>query len=177
MMKLFFILLLTCSFLNSFSQDNEEIKTIFGNNVEKISGFGGSFMRFSRVNNDFAHVTGGGAAFVLNDNYYFGIYGTAMTNGVKISSENIDYANAKIKFETSGLFYGYIIAPMKPVHISTGLRTGYGEIAFIDDVRLVEDRVFSIAPTVEMEFNVTTFFRFGIGISYSQVLGVDKLEG
>ncbi len=169
-MKKTFILIVLgfCVFLTNAQDD--EIQTLFGDRPFRISGFGGPFMTFSTLDGEFAHMMGGGGGVLLGD-FFFGGYGLGLTN-------NIPYAGTddEISFGHGGLWLGYNYMSKKLVHPSFHVQVGWGEIrqrerygGYTDD----GDNIMVITPTLEVEMNITRYFRLGLGGTYRSVMFVD----
>lgn len=153
-----------------FSQDGE-YKTIFDRTDFKISGFGGPCMSFTSLDGEFAHMMGGGGGIMLGD-FFFGGYGMGMTNNVNINGNDLDFGHG-------GLWFGYSFLANKAIHPSIHVQTGWGsieeDIPYTSHVLdIIDDKVFVLVPTVEMEFNFTKFFRVSLGASYRTVYGSEE---
>jgi hypothetical protein len=147
-----------------------------------ISGFGSPFVEFSSVDNQFAVCLGGGAAMLINQTFFIGGYFEGIvTNHYREDLQTIVEAEKpKIAFEHGGIWLGYIYKHKKAIHGGLSAKLGWGEIDLKDgesgnpasdyDYR---DRIFTIQPQVEMEFNMTEWFKINAGVGYRFVSGID----
>jgi len=184
MKKIFILTLFIAISYSSFSQEDDEIKTIFTGKVTHVSGFGGPMMNFSTFDGNFAFFMGGGGGVLINHKFYFGGAGYGMTTPVKIPDNKINdlgllnTGNYKLNFGYGGLMGGYIIGFKSPLHLNCSLIGGWGGISITEDnvfndLYLPSDEVFVFVPCLELEMNLTKFFRIGIGANYRFVTDVN----
>lgn len=147
-----------------------------------ISGFGSPFVEFSAVNSQFAVCMGGGAAMMINQTLFIGGYFEGIvTNHYREDLQTIvDAGKPKISFEHGGIWLGYIYKHKKAIHGGFSTKLGWGEIDLKDDESGnpasdydYRDRIFTIQPEVEIEFNMTAWFKINVGIGYRFVTGID----
>lgn len=161
---------------SAFSQERE-YRTVFGNQDLRISGMGGPFMQFTGVAGEFGHMMGGGGAVLLND-FFFGGYGLGLTNAIP------DYVNMynpddRLSLGHGGFWLGYILFGDRPIHVTVSSLIGWGEFGIIQSgeyYSYARDNIFVLAPTVEVELNLTRYFRIGVGATYNLYTMVD-LQG
>lgn len=175
----------------SFAQD-DDFQTIFGDEDFSISGFGGPFMSFGTVTGEFAHMMGGGGGIILNNKVLFGGYGLGKTTRIPINENKIDatafanayldgnesrIANMELDFGHGGLFAGYVLNGNAPIHPILMVNFGWGSVAVADNQDFPEhtDNIFVLNPVLELEMNITQFFRVGIGANYTLVTGVNTI--
>ena len=171
--KAIFTALILATTLSVFSQE-KEFRTVFDNRDVRISGLGGPFMQFTAVAGEFAHMMGGGGAVLLN-NFFFGGYGLGLTNSIP------DYVNQnpsdRLTLGHGGFWVGYSLFGDKPVHVTFSSLIGWGEFGVMQDYGtypFVRDKIFVLSPTVEIELNLTRYFRIGAGASYNLYSLVDQ---
>ena len=160
--------IITCLLLittAAFSQEEDEFETLFGPGT-RFSGFGGPWMTFTTINGDFSHMMGGGGGVLLNSSFYFGGYGYGSTNRISYQGDNME-------FGYGGLMTGFIFNSKKAIHPMVGFQMGWGDIS-MENLNIT-DQVYVLTPLVELEMNLTQFFKLGIGASYRYVSGVDNV--
>jgi len=165
-----FILTVT---LTLFAQE-KEYRTIFDNQNVRISGMGGPFMQFTSVAGEFGHMMGGGGAVMLND-FYFGGYGLGLTNAIPDYVN--DNTNDRLSLGHGGFWLGYSLFGEKPIHLSISSLIGWGEFGIMQYdgyYPFVRDKIFVLCPTVEVEVNLTRYFRIGAGATYNIYTMVDQ---
>jgi hypothetical protein len=156
----------------------EEFQTIFHkNNGEKmvISAFGGPFMQFTTIDKDFVLMIGGGGGIMLG-NIFFGGYGVGKSNEIPFKSDNTN----SLGFGHGGLWMGYTLFPKKSIHLSLSTQAGWGSISKKlklpngDYKNIDSNPITVITPIVEVEFNLSRYFKIGTGASWSYVSGLSN---
>ncbi len=152
------------------AQEEPEIQTLFGERQIHISGFGGPFMNFSTLDGKFAHLMGGGGGILIND-FFFGGYGIGLTNSIEYGD-----TREELGFGHGGFWLGYNIMSRKLIHPSFHTQLGWGKIT----QRLPSggpvskgDNIFVIIPTLEVEINITKYFKISAGGNYRFIAFVD----
>ncbi len=91
------------------------------------------------------------------------------------------YYKMHTHFGHGGLWLGYIHNPHKALHWSISTKVGFGSISLSEDTFDHEnwndfeyDNVFVLNPQVEVEMNLTQWFKVNLGIGYQLVTGVNK---
>lgn len=168
------ILLIT---ITSWSQE-KEYKTIVDFNDARISGMGSLMMQFTAVDGDFAHMLGGGGAILLGD-FFFGAYGLGLTNSIYVNrSEYPDLYSSgdRLSVGHGGFWLGYSLFGDRAIHVTFSSLIGWGTVGVRNEYypeALYPDGIFVVSPTVEVEMNMTKFFRMGVGASYNIFSFVD----
>jgi len=173
-MKKFTIILLALTLATTVKAQEKEFQTIFDNQNLRVSGMGGPFMQFTSVAGDFGFLMGGGGAVLLND-FFFGGYGLGLTNGIP------DYVNDnpsdRLTLGHGGFWLGYSLFGQKPIHLAFSTLLGWGEFGIMqyeEYYPYITDKLFVISPIVEIEFNLTRYFRIGAGATYNIYTGIDE---
>ncbi len=189
-MKKLIILILSLFVATFINAQDEDFKTIFGDEEFTISGFGGPFMSFNTVAGEFAHMMGGGGGVIINDKVLFGGYGLGKTTKIGLDSSrfnNTDFANTylhgnesripnlEIDYGHGGLFAGYVFNGKAAIHPTFMVQFGWGGLEVTDgpNDEVVTDNIFVLNPVLELEMNVTQFFRVGVGANYALITGVN----
>lgn len=149
----------------------------------EFSGFGGPIAEFSSVNNEFAFFMGGGGALLINQTFFIGGYGEGIvTSHYRDDLETIvNMDHPKISFEHGGFWLGYIYQHQKVIHGGLSAKLGWGEISLEGDEHIYNpgldydftDHTFIILPQIEMEINLTSWFKINLGLGYRFITGVD----
>jgi hypothetical protein len=166
--------------LTAMAQERE-YQTLANFDNARISGQGGPFMQFTGIDGEFAHMLGGGGAILLGD-FWFGGYGIGLTNRVYVdemshNSPNYDYNSGDyLNVSHGGFWMGYSLFGDFPVHVAISSLVGWGQISVSNEgyASGLQDGVFVICPTLEVELNLTRFFRLGVGASYNIYTFVDS---
>ena len=184
----------------SFAQENDttkiesEFQTIFGKPGEKtkVSGFGTFSMDFMNVDKNFGLYMGAEGAVLINNRFYIGFYGRALTTMplytntyyVDSLSKNVNI-DRRLVFGHGGLLVGYVFSPEKPIHFGFNTKFGMGGLALVEDFYAQDNRnkshyyyednsvyfhpVYVVTPQVDVEMNITYWFKFKLSVGYQFV--------
>lgn len=137
-------------------------------------------MQFTAVDGEFAHMMGGGGAILVGD-FYFGGYGLGLTNNIPVNRFEPEYsdlyqAGDRLTVSHGGFWIGYSLFGDRAIHVSISSLIGWGELGVRGEnypENLYPDGIFVVSPTLEVEMNLTQFFRLGVGASYNLYSFVD----
>lgn len=187
MKKIGFTLLAVIISLSLFAQDNDEFQTIFDGHITKVRGFGGPFMAFTGIGGDFAHLMGGGGGLILNDQLIFGGFGLGLSNGIdayyKDPTTGLNlHEGLQLDYGFGGLWFGYIVNGSMPIHPVIHTQVGWGSVGLREDFDynpVVKDAIFVLNPIIEIDMNITRFFRLAVGANYRVNFGLssNKIKG
>lgn len=169
------VLLIT---ITAWSQDRE-YKTLVDFDEVRISGLGGPFMQFTAIDGDFAHFMGGGGAIMVGD-FYFGGYGLGLTNQIYVDQAKSPVYTSEDQLNVShgGFWLGYSLFGDRAIHVTLSSLVGWGQISVGRDYNdYFQDGIFVVSPTMELELNLTQFFRLGLGASYNIYTFVNNIPG
>ena len=172
----------------AFAQENEEytstgnsqdIKTLMGNN-KALGGYGALSMHYTQIDNRDAFIFGAKGGIVLGHLVTLGLGGSGFFNDLHYDSNT--GRDISLAGGYGGFFFEPIIMPKYPVHISFPVLIGAGGVAIVsakDDnwnnafKSEASDAFMVIEPGIEVELNVTRFFRFCVGGYYLYTSDVD----
>jgi hypothetical protein len=170
--------------------EEPELKTLFGGDGFKSSGYGGPQVKFSNINGDIGILVGGRGAWTVNRTLSLGLAGYGLITQhdakyVDTAGKNID---GVINMGYGGLYLEYIYKPIEYVHLATNVLVGAGAVNFSEEMWHSDSSddefdthsnsnkpwkaIFVIEPTVAVEFNITTYFRISIEGSYRFVSSI-----
>ena len=159
-------------------QKSNEIKTILGRN-SKARGFGTLELKTTEIKDDVVLLPGVTGGVILNNHFVMGMgfYGIAnQVDFIGVQPQTKQYLYGGY----GGLVLGGLIAPREIVHIYVPVLIGAGG-AYITENNYRNDRnsyvdeydessAFAvIEPGIEIELNLTKFFKIGLGASYRYV--------
>ncbi len=181
------ILLLLMFGAPSLAQTNEEIpyremKTVLGKG-NKIRGFGSLDVRMTEFKDDMGLLVGAHGGIILNNSFVIGLGGYGLTTNIAFEGGEPD-EKLYLYGGYGGLILGAIFAPKEVVHIYTPVLIGAGGIDVSDrnyfngfnsdfGFSLESSAFFVVEPGLEVEVNLTRFFKIGIGASYRLVRETD----
>ena len=158
-------------------------ETLVGNRRNThFGGFGGPVVKVSRVADQDAVFSGGRGGVIINRRLVLG------GGGYSLTSENVRTGFTFDNNETAalGLDYGgfeieFISRPSRLVHLTLYTLLGGGQASYesvldnggaVSTRRLASD-VFVVEPALNVELNVTNWFRTSLGFGYRFVNGSD----
>lgn len=150
-----------------------EMKTVFG----KINSHGfyvDAACRYSQINGDHAYMSGGKVAWLMNHNFALGVAGYSfMTQYQEDAMKN--YNEYRLSGGYGGLLLEGTFFYRSPVHVTVPVVIGagggaYTQKRYYEDYGIIGaedvDAFFVIEPGLEVEFNILSFFRLGLGAYY-----------
>lgn len=168
---LFSLSILICSCVVVSAQEkeqNDEVKTLFGNKDIAHGGYGGFGVSYGIVDNRHALFSSGRAAWIIDHSLAIGVAGSGFINDYESASD--------IKTNHAGGYGGLLIEPIIfgkfPVHISLPIIVGAGGIASNETDEEWNTYVNDVSPFAvleagaEVELNMTKFFRVAVGGTY-----------
>ncbi len=174
--------------LLSHAQDNysnDQVQTLFSKN--QSNGFYGAFsFGYSQLDGKDAAVYGVRGAFIFDHALAIGLGGYGFINDLDYHSH---YNNQIFDYTLAGAYGGLLIEPIiggrNPVHVSFPILVGVGGAALLDDYgprywdyddrfeEVDHDFFLVVEPGIELEANLTKWFRAAAGVSYRYTSKVD----
>ena len=80
------------------------------------------------------------------------------------------------RFGYGGIDIEYIDKSDNPFHYTMGIVAGLGQISYVDpddDSFDINDTIYVIEPKTQAVYNLTSWCRLGVGLSYRYILGFD----
>lgn len=195
MKQLSIVLVLVMAAFYAGAQDdyrNDEVETIFTKRKSN-GGYGAFSLGYSQIAGRDALISGARGAFIFDHSFAIGLGGYGFVNNLDYSSYIHD--NPEDRFMLAGgyggLFIEPIIAGTKPVHVSFPILVGMGGIALVENSgwgwdwdidpyhpghEYDHDLFFVVEPGVELEFNLTRFFRAAAYASYRFTSEIELYE-
>ncbi len=182
------LLVLAWAAAYAYAQDdfrnNDEIRTIFSN--PHTNGFYGALtFGYSQIDGKDAFVTGGRGAFIIDHSLAIGLGGYGFANNLDYHTYMNDHPlNYTLAGGYGGIFIEPILGGTMPVHVSFPVLFGVGGATLIENYGYNywehlpfddygTDVFFVVEPAVELEFNLTTYFRAAAMVSYRHTSNVE----
>jgi len=195
-MKLLFaaILFIACSpsiaqkYADTHNPKDDKIKSLLSKEND-INGFGAVDLKVSEFLGERSLIVGAYGGLVVNRRYLFGIAGYGITTNLEIEGmvqEGSTNKNLNLHGGYGGIIFGPTIAPNELIHLSFPIVFGAGSFEIVDenffplptdtDFTVENTIFFVIEPGVQLEFNITEYFRLAIGGSYRYISGTDLIN-
>jgi len=172
--KLFVIILFV---VGSVLYAQEE--TLLGDEEVSHGGFGGPVVKFTTIKDKFGVLVGGRGGWIINHSFVIGGGGYGLVNEIE-GTRYFSGERMLLNFGYGGFEMEYIMNWDKIAHGSVYLMIGGGGVnqrRSWDDWDWDDketDAFFVLEPAVNLEVNMTSFFRLGVGASYRFVSGINE---
>lgn len=175
MKKYFFLIVI---FFTAAGMSLAQEKTLLGSRIEH-GGFGGPVVKFTQVNDQFGVLVGGRGGWIINHGLVLGLGGYGLANEVKGVETFLGYEQ-NLNFGYGGFEMEYIINSDDLMHMTIYTLIGAGGVNYRLDNDFADvnwdataDAFFVFEPAVNLELNLTTFFRLDLGVGYRFISGVE----
>ena len=162
----------------------QEEETLLGGGLES-GGYGAPVVKFTTIKGEFGVMVGGYGGWLINHVFMIGGGGFGLVTSHAPESAGSFYGiplDGRMEFGYGGGILEYIFSPMSMVHSSVTVLVGAGSVSYgmhgydswdmWNGYTQQRDQVFVLEPSLNVELNVTSFFRVNAGASYRYVSGV-----
>ncbi|MDZ7724725.1 MAG: hypothetical protein U5R06_18425 [candidate division KSB1 bacterium] len=156
-------------------------ETLFDGHIHHSGGYGGPVVRFTEIgpNSDMGVIVGGRGGWIINHKFILGGGGYGLTTEHNPADwEPTDFqTDYRLNVGYGGIFLGYTQNSDQVLHYTVETMIGWGGVNYsrfdVEQDPDNGDSFFVLEPGVNLEVNVTSFFRVGIGATYRYIQGVD----
>lgn len=168
-----------CCILFTLPALAQDAETLFSGEIEH-GGFGGPVLKGGQVNGTPALFVGGRGGWIINHSLILGGGGYGLVNNIDALVPSL-YGDRRLEFGYGGIELEYVHHWDQLVHWSVMVLVGGGGVGYRswdEDVRSTvgpgypTDEVFVAEPAIQVNLNLTEFFRISAGASYRYVTGV-----
>lgn len=183
MKKTAILIILLIATVSAFGQEQDnEIKTLFGNSAPRSNGgYGAVSTGYTKIGDRDAILIGGRGAWLINHSFGLGLAGHGFLSEFKLDeSLGADY---QLAGGYGGLMFEFIAMPKSPIHLSFPLTVGAGGMSYVkrgfvngpnyDSFNEDSQAFFVVEPGVELEVNVIKIMRLAFGVSYRYTSNID----
>lgn len=194
-MKYILILITSClvvfsaaaqKYVDTSDPDDDEIKSLL-NKGNDLNAFGAADLKIGDFKGERGLLVGAYGGFIINRRFLFGVAGYGLVTGLEFEGSVPNQSVLKplnLNGGYGGVLIGATIAPRELVHISMPIVLGAGSMEVtdrnffinnpVDSEFTIENSIFFVLePGIEIEFNITKYFRLGTGATYRYVTGLD----
>lgn len=189
----FFFLAVATAPAISQTTDDAPMRTLLGGDrTMHHGGWGGPTTHFTRINGQEALLVGARGGWLIDHRITIGFAGHGLVTPVNnlaydehlISSGEQLLRKSNLHMGYGGLLIEPIIAYRSPVHVSLPIIIGAGGVGYsfnsrfpesVDQLEYRDDvqAFFVVEPGIELEFNVISLVRLGLGASYRYTTDLD----
>lgn len=172
------------------SAQHDSVKTLFDMGPFTSGGFGGPVLKLTSMHGDASLLVGGRGAWIINSTIAIGGGGYALVTPRTLAEGTMPGLDTMYSVGYGGFELEVVLWADEALHASVmtligagGLTTGIDrnddgmDWGWEGNNRLTDDAFFVVEPQVNVEANITSWFRLGLGASYRFVNGVDTKVG
>lgn len=193
MKKLAYLILIFCAgasfgqrYMDTNDPKDEEVKSLLSKKND-LNAFGALDLKIGDLKGERGMLVGAYGGFIINRRYLFGVAGYGLVTTVEFDGlvpGQTEPKQLNLHGGYGGILIGGTIAPKELIHISIPVVLGAGTMEVVDKDYFVnnpadseftiENSVFFVAePGIEVEFNITKYFRLGAGMTYRYISGTE----
>jgi len=173
-------------YMDTNDPKDEEVKSLLSKKND-LNAFGAADLKIGDLKGERGLLVGAYGGFIINRRYLFGVAGYGLVTNVEFEGTvpgQTEIKQLNLHGGYGGVLIGGTIAPRELIHISIPIVLGAGSLEVVDkdffinnpadSEFTVENSVFFVAePGIEVEFNITKYFRLGAGMTYRYVSGTE----
>lgn len=152
-----------------------QAETLVSGHLES-GGFGGPVVKFTQINDEFAVLVGGRGGWIMNHTFILGGGGYGLVNEID-TKYTYEGELLQLMMGYGGLEMEYVNSSNSLVHFSVYLLLGAGGLSYreFDDRHSPEitDEFWIAEPAVNVNLNISSFFRISAGVGYRLITDVD----
>ena len=181
--------LIAQQYADTYDPKDDKVKSLLGKGND-LNGFGAADLKIGDFIGEPSLLVGGYGGFIINRRYLFGLAGYGIVTNVEFDGEIPNQGTQKplnLHGGYGGVLVGFTVAPRELVHLSVPILFGAGAFEVSDNDFFVnnpadseftvENSVFFVVePGLELEFNITKYFRIGAGATYRYITGTELLN-
>ncbi len=193
MRKALYVTFLAISF-NTFSQkyidtndpNNDEVKSLLSKGND-LNAFGAVDLKVGSFVDERGLLAGAYGGFIINRRYLFGVAGYGLVTNVEFEGmvpNDPEPRKLNLHGGYGGVLIGTTIAHKELVHISMPIVFGVGSFEVVDknyfgsnvadsEFTIENSIFFVVEPGIQLEFNITKYFRIAAGVTYRYVSGTE----
>ena len=149
-------------------EEKQEEQTLFKSGIDS-GGFGALSFRFTEVADQFATFAGARGGWIINHQFVIGGGGYGLATEICLDDRR-DCFLRELEFGYGGFEFSYIGLWDRVAHYTVHVLIGGGGVTLFN---FATDGVFVAEPVVNLELNVTKWFRINFGGGYRIVAGAD----
>ena len=176
-------------YIDTYDPKDDKVKSLLGKGND-LNGFGAMDLKIGDFMNERSLLVGAYGGFIINRRYLFGLAGYGLVTNVEFEGEIPNQGTQKplnLHGGYGGVLVGFTVAPRELIHLSVPILFGAGAFEVSDNDFFVNNPAdseftvessvfFVVEPGLELEFNITKYFRIGAGATYRYITGTELLN-
>lgn len=176
-------------YIDTYDPEDDKIKSLLGKEND-LNGFGAMDLKVGDFIDERALLMGAYGGFIINRKYLFGLAGYGFLTNVEFDGNvpgETEIKTLNLHGGYGGVLIGLTIAPRELIHISIPILLGAGAVEISDrdffvnnpadsEFTVENSAFFVIEPGLELEFNITRYFRVGAGATYRHIAGTELVN-
>ena len=176
-------------YVDTYDPNDDQVKSLLGKEND-LNGFGAMDLKIGDFVGERALLMGAYGGFIINRRYLFGLAGYGIATNVEFDGlipGDTETKSLDLHGGYGGVIIGLTIAPRELIHISIPVVLGAGSIEVSDEdfftnnpadseFTIENSAFFIIEPGLQLEFNITKYFRIGAGTTYRHVAGAELVN-
>ena len=176
-------------YIDTYDPDDDKIKSLLGKEND-LNGFGALDLKVGDFVGERALLMGAYGGFIINRKYLFGVAGYGLLTNVEFDGNvpgDSEIKPLNLHGGYGGMLIGLTIAPRELIHISMPIVLGAGSVEVSDkdffvnnpadsEFTVENSAFFIVEPGLELEFNITKYFRVGAGATYRHIAGTELVN-
>ncbi len=148
-------------------------ETLISGDLES-GGFGGPVLKIGPMKGTTGVLVGGRGGWIINHTFILGGGGYGLANNIRMTDPDGLNRTMYLEFGYGGVELDYIGNSSDVIHYTVGALIGGGSLGYRNAQGGMwdsnkQDAVFVLEPNVNLELNVTKFFRINAGVNYRWV--------
>ncbi|MEM7296911.1 MAG: hypothetical protein AAF391_01445 [Bacteroidota bacterium] len=176
-------------YVDTYDPEDDEVKSLLSKGND-LNGFGAMDLKIGDFKGERGLMVGAYGGFIINRRFLFGVAGYGLVTTVEFDGVvpgQTDPKPLNLHGGYGGVIIGATIAPRELIHISIPVVLGAGSLEVsdqdfftnnpADSEFTIENSVFFVLePGIELEFNITKYFRLGAGVTYRYITGSELIN-
>lgn len=173
-------------YVDTNDPNDEEIKSLLSKGND-LNGFGGLDIRVGDFKEERGLIVGAYGGLIINRRYLFGLAGYGLVTNLEFQGTvpgQVAPKTLNLHGGYGGILIGASIAPKELIHLSFPLILGAGSFEVVDknfftnnlpdSEFTIENTIFFVVePGIEIELNISNYFRLGFGATYRYITGTE----
>jgi len=157
---------------------NAQQQSLIGDDFS-TTAYGGPVFKVGSFNGKTGLLSGGRGALIINHKFAIGGGGYGMITDLKLDKVSYNEKPIYMDLDYGGFEMEYINNSDKVVHWAIHTLLGRGTVKLIEHnptVTIETDKIYFAEPGLDLDINICSWFRIGLGASYRFSMGLDIQE-